>query len=125
MANTAACSVLHPKKKTYLSELNRQRVWKLQQLGLMTPAGIAPIADQIGAPDDPFDIPDWIQERLMEEPVIWEYFQSFDQFYQRLKVGWIAEAGLRKEVAQQRLEYLLKMTRQGKMYGTQPLRREH
>ena len=32
------------RKKTYLSELNRQRVWKLQRLGLMTPAGLEPIA---------------------------------------------------------------------------------
>ena len=39
------------KKKTFLSELNRQRVWKLQRLGLITPAGIEPIKDQIGSPD--------------------------------------------------------------------------
>ena len=30
------------KKGTFLSELNRQRVWKLQKQGLMTPAGTAP-----------------------------------------------------------------------------------
>ncbi|MFN0013412.1 MAG: YdeI/OmpD-associated family protein, partial [Saprospiraceae bacterium] len=41
------------KKKTFLSELNRQRVWNLQANGLMTPAGIEPIRDQIGSPDDP------------------------------------------------------------------------
>lgn len=31
------------RKKTSLSELNRQRIWKLQKQGLMTPAGLAPI----------------------------------------------------------------------------------
>lgn len=110
------------RKKTFLSELNRQRVWKLQQQGLMTPAGIAPIALQIGSPDDPFEMPDWIREQLQTDPVVWARFQEFPRLYQRLKIGWIVETGkLRQEEAQKRLGYLLKMTAQGKQYGTQPL----
>jgi len=110
------------RKKTFLSELNRQRVWKLQRLGLMTPAGIQPIADQIGSPDDPFDIPDWVLEQLQADPLIWENFQSFPRLYKRLKIGWIAEirGDSRRAEAQKRLDYLLKMTAQGKMYGTVP-----
>jgi uncharacterized protein YdeI (YjbR/CyaY-like superfamily) len=109
------------KKKTFLSELNRQRVWKLQRLGLITPAGITPIADQIGSPDEPFDLPDWIKKQLQEDPEVWENFQTFDHFYQRLKIGWILEPGSRRvEESQRRLNYLLKMTKQGKMYGTVP-----
>ena len=84
------------KKKTFLSELNRQRVWKLQGLGLMTPHGHA--------------------------PTVRETFQAFPHFYQRLKVGWIVEPGKsRRAESQKRLNYLLKMTRQGKRYGSQPL----
>ena len=110
-------------KKSYLSELNRQRFWKLEHLGLMTPAGYAPaIQDQIGHPKDPFEIPDWIVERLQVDAAVWETFQSFSHFYQRLKIGWIAEAGMRAEVSQQRLDYLIKMTAQGQQYGTQPLK---
>ncbi|MEL6969416.1 MAG: YdeI/OmpD-associated family protein [Bacteroidota bacterium] len=109
-------------KKSYLSELNRQRFWKLEHLGLMTPAGYAPaIVDQIGKPTDPFEIPAWISEQLQADPTVWETFQSFSHFYQRLKVGWIAEAGTRREVAEQRLAYLIKMTAQAKQYGTRPL----
>jgi Uncharacterized protein conserved in bacteria len=110
--------------KTFLSELNRQRVWKLQESGLMTAAGVAPIADQIGSPDDPFTVPDWVEQQLRADPLVWDHFQSFPHFYRRLKVGWISE--LRgnsqrvREEAQKRLDYLLKMTRQGKMYGTRP-----
>jgi len=59
------------KKKTFLSELNRQRVWKLQREGLMTPAGITPIEDQIGSPDDPWDIPDWVEAQLREDEEVW------------------------------------------------------
>ena len=90
----------------------------------MTPEGIKPIADQIGAPDDPLVIPEWIEEALREDPDIWATFQSFPFFYQRLKVGWINEAGTspsRLPEAQRRLAYLLKMTGKGKMYGTIPL----
>ena len=111
------------KKKTFLSELNRQRVWKLQRAGLMTPAGIALIKDQIGTPDDPFVVPDWITEQLKEDAEVWENFQNFPYLYQRLKIGWIKEGGnRRREEAQRRLNYLIKMSRQNKMYGTIPIK---
>ena len=111
------------KKNTFLSELNRQRVWKLQKQGLMTPAGIAPIEDQIGHPDDPIDMPEWMMKRLQEDPQVWKNFEAFPHFYKRLKVGWIAEnRGDRNHpVVQQRLEYLIRMTAQGKRYGAEPL----
>lgn len=110
------------RKKSFLSELNRQRVWKLQHLGLMTPAGLAPIEDQIGSPDDPLEIPDWILAQLKEEEEVWENFQQFSHFYKRLKIGWISEPRRsRRPEAQRRLNYLIKMTRQGKLYGTQPM----
>ena len=106
---------------TFLSELNRQRVWKLQRLGLITPAGLAPIENQVGAPDDPWEIPDWIEGQLKEDPEVWKNFQRFSHFYQRLKIGWIKECGPRRqEEARKRLNYLIKMTRNGKMYGTVP-----
>lgn len=108
------------KKKSFLSELNRQRIWKLQYLGLMTAAGIAPIADQIGQDGDPFDIPDWILGQLQADEEVWANFQAFSYYYRRLKVNWISETSL-IETAQQRLNHLLKMTKQNKMYGTQPM----
>lgn len=109
------------KKKTFLSELNRQRVWKLQRLGLMLPVGLAPIQDQLGSPDDPFEIPDWVEAQLKEDPVVWENFRQFSHFYRRLKVGWIMECyPQRKEESQKRLNYLIQNTKKGKMYGTVP-----
>ena len=110
------------RKKSFLSELNRQRVWKLQKSGLITPAGLAAIEGKIGSPDDPFEIPDWIAEQLQADPIVWKNFQNFSHFYKRLKVGWISEAGPRRpEEGQRRLNYLIKMTSKGKMYGTVPL----
>lgn len=112
------------RQKSFLSELNRQRIWKLQRSGLMTPAGIAPIENQIGSPDDPLEIPDWILEQLQMDAQVWENFQSFSHFYKRLKIGWIKEVGTsarRRPEAEKRLNYLIKMTVQGKTYGTIPL----
>ncbi|MEM8525779.1 MAG: hypothetical protein AAGG68_14150 [Bacteroidota bacterium] len=111
------------KKKTFLSELNRQRVWKLQHTKEMTAVGEAPIADQIGSPDEAFKVPDWLRERLELENV-WLDFQAFPHFYKRLKVGWILELGTapsRQADKEKRIAHLVKMTKKGKMYGTQPL----
>lgn len=112
------------KKKTFLSELNRQRIWKLQIQGLMTPAGVAPIAEQIGHPDDPLFIPEFIELRLQQDQEVWENFQGFHHFYKRLKIGWINEiaGNSRNAEKEKRLDYLVKMSKQGKMYGTQPLK---
>ena len=112
------------RKKSFLSELNRQRVWKLQRLDLITPAGLPPIESQIGSPDDPLEIPAWIEEQLQLDPEVWQKFQGFSHFYKRLKIGWIKECGTtprRMPEAQKRLNYLIKMTAQGKRYGTIPL----
>jgi uncharacterized protein YdeI (YjbR/CyaY-like superfamily) len=111
------------RKKSFLSELNRQRIWKLQQSGLMTSAGISPIKDQIGAPDDPFSIPGWILEQLQADELAWQNFEAFPHFYKRLKIGWIAEikGDSRMAEAQKRLDYLLKMSRLGKRYGSEPM----
>ena len=117
------------KKGSFLSELNRQRIWKLQRLDLKTPAGIEPIADQIGSPDDPFEIPDWIAKKLKQHQKVWRQFQAFPVYYQRLKMSWIAETrgggqkenDIARQVAEQRLDHLIKMTSQNKRYGSEPL----
>ena len=111
------------RKKTFLSELNRQRIWKLQANGLMTPAGLAPIQDQIGSPEDVLEWPEWAEEQMRADPGVWAAFNAFPHFYKRLKIGWIAEirTASRRAEAQKRLSYLIKMTRAGKMYGTRPL----
>lgn len=108
------------RKKSSLSELNRQRVWKLQAQGLMTSADLAAIQDQIGSPEDHFEIPEWILAQLQADETVWKNFQQFPPHYQRLKVGWIADVkgASRRAEAPKRLDYLIKMTRVGKVYGT-------
>ena len=110
------------RKKSFLSELNRQRVWKLQHAGLMTDTGRAAIDGKIGSPNDPWEIPAWIAAQLQTDEKIWRQFLAFPPLYQRLKIGWITEAGqLRQAEMQKRLDYLIKRTTAGKMYGTVPI----
>ena len=57
---------------------------------------------------------------MQADPLVWENFQQFPHHYRRLKIGWIAEVrgDSRRAEAQKRLDYLIKMTGKGKMYGT-------
>jgi Bacteriocin-protection, YdeI or OmpD-Associated len=110
------------RKKTFLSELNRQRVWKLQRMGWMTEAGIEPIREQIGSPDDEQTVAPWVMERLQADAQVWANFQAFPLLYRRLKLGWVMECErLRRDESEKRLNYLIKMTAKNKQYGTQPL----
>jgi len=109
------------RRRSFLSELNRQRIWKLQHEKRMTPAGLEVIGNQVGRPDDEWLIPDWVESQLREDSEVWNRFQGFPYLYRRLKVGWVLEAGEgRREEMQKRLDYLIKNTRSGTMYGTVP-----
>ena len=57
----------------------------------MTPAGLAAIQDQIGSPEDAFEIPDWALEQLEADEAVWKNFQQCPLHYRRLKIGWIAD----------------------------------
>ena len=68
---------------------------------------------------------EWINRRLRKDESVWAAFSNFLALYQRLKMGWITEAGqLRPEKIEKRLAYLIKNTRAGKMYGTVPILEE-
>jgi uncharacterized protein YdeI (YjbR/CyaY-like superfamily) len=99
-----------------VSELNKERMRRLIEAGKMTEAGLAV------APDlhDDFVIADWILEALRADPLVWKNFQSFPEAYRRVRVGWIQNTTGNDEVRRQRLDYFIKMTRDGKQFGTVP-----
>ena len=94
--------------KSFLSELNRQRVFKLIRKGWMTDAGLAPIQHLLGNEND-------LQQTLQSDPLFWENFQQLPLNYQKLRIGFILENA---KVREQRLAYFIKMTRAGKRFGT-------
>jgi uncharacterized protein YdeI (YjbR/CyaY-like superfamily) len=99
-----------------VSELNKERMRRMIEAGKMTDAGLA------AAPDlhDEFVIWPEILEELKADPVIWKNFQAFPEAYKRVRIGWIQNTTGNEEVRRQRLDYFLKMTRQGRQFGTMP-----
>ncbi|MDX2135604.1 MAG: YdeI/OmpD-associated family protein [Saprospiraceae bacterium] len=94
-------------------------MFKLIRAGLMTPAGLAAVGDQLGKEDDPLVIPDDVLQQLTAEDDVWRLFQSFPLNYRKLRIGFVMEC--RKNnlpESDKRLAYLIKMTRLGKQYGT-------
>ncbi len=105
--------------KSNLSELNRQRIFKLLRLGKMTEAGLAPIRHLLGSEDDPLVIPDDVLEIFQSNAVAWDTFQAFPLNYQKLRMGFVLECRKNNPaLSNQRLDNLIKMSEKGKMFGT-------
>jgi len=99
-----------------VSELNKERMRRLIEAGRMTEAGLAAAPDL----DAEFKIWPEILAELKADPIVWENFQGFPEAYRRIRIGWIQNTTGNAEVRRQRLDYLLKMTREGKQFGTMP-----
>lgn len=98
-----------------MSELNKERVRRLIEQGLMTPAGLAAAGDF----STDYVIPKDILRALKKDPKVWANFEAFPETYKRIRIVWIT--GVRKqrpEESDKRLRYFLKMTKQNKMYGS-------
>jgi uncharacterized protein YdeI (YjbR/CyaY-like superfamily) len=102
--------------KSPVSELNKERMRRLIEAGKMTEAGLA------AAPDlhDEFEYWPEIIAELRADPVVWENFQSFSEAYRRIRIGWVQFTTGNDDVRRQRLDYFIKMTREGKQFGTMP-----
>lgn len=99
--------------KSSWSETNKERVRRLIKAGKMAPAGLAVTPNL----NTKFEIPADIIKKLKADLEIWENFQNFPEGYKRIRIGWIDSARNRPESFKQRLEYFLKMTKQGKRFG--------
>ena len=102
--------------KSPISELNKERIRRMIEAGKMTEAGLA------AAPDLFAEFVIWpeILAELQADPVVWKNFQAFPEAYRRIRIGWIQNTTGNADVRRQRLDYLLRMTREGKQFGTMP-----
>lgn len=101
-------------KKSNWTELNKERVMRLEKLGLMTDLGrkVFPSLD-----NDTFQVDSEI-EGLLRENRAWDNFESFPPLYKRVKVSNIVFYRSRNQIAYQRmLDRFISETKQGKMYG--------
>jgi uncharacterized protein YdeI (YjbR/CyaY-like superfamily) len=110
--------------KSNLSELNKERVRRMIKAGKMTPAGLESIKKHLVKNEKgeiepiPFVMPEDIIKRLKKDPVVWENFQNFPDYYKRIRIGFIDNSRERPEVFEKRLAYFIKMTVENKRFGS-------
>ena len=102
------------RKNSNWTELNKERVRRLERLGLMQPSGRQVLPD-IRA--DAFVIDDTIQARLQEDPVVYEQFHDFPELYRRIRIDTIQSVRKDPVLYEKRLQTLIEKTKLNQMYG--------
>ena len=104
-----------PRRKTALwSELNKERVRRLEHLGLMTDAGRKMLPEMDA---DKFKFDDEVKEALVNSGA-WDNFIKFPKLYQRIRIYNVCFYRKRDKVAYNKaLQNLIEKTKEGKMYG--------
>jgi len=114
------------KRKSVLSETNKERVRRLIRARKMTRFGIASISHHIekqsvkssrAAELKEFILPKDILTRIKADRVVWKNFSKFSDSYKQIRIGWIDGARKRPEMFEQRLRYFMKMTAKNKKFG--------
>lgn len=101
-------------KRSSWTELNKERVRRLEKLGLMTNEGRRVLPDM---DYDSFKIDPVIEQRLKEEQQAYEHFSAFPPLYQRVRIDTIQSVKNEPELFRIRLDKLILNTKQNKMYG--------
>jgi uncharacterized protein YdeI (YjbR/CyaY-like superfamily) len=97
-----------------MSEMNKARVRRLAEAGLVSPFALESLATTL---DEPYQVPADIVAALQADETVWRNFQAFPESYKRIRVGWIDGSRDQPEVFRRRLDYFVRMTRQNKRYG--------
>lgn len=102
------------RKSSKWTELNKERVRRLEKFGLMTDAGRA-VLPPMGARSFTVD-PDI--EAAMKQARVWSKFKSFPPLYQRVRTGNVAFYKRRNPAMyEQMLSHLIAATKKGQMFG--------
>lgn len=102
------------KKNSPWTELNKERVRRLETLGLMTEQGRR-VLPKMGVRS--FKVDTEI-EKALKQARVWSKFKSFDPLYQRIRaynIAFYKKKDLKKYQAM--LERLIEETKKGKMFG--------
>lgn len=101
--------------KSNWTELNKERVRRLQKQGLMTDFGgkVLPNMDPSS-----FVIDEQILQRLKEDLEVYKKFRAFPELYQRIRIDTIQSNKKETELFEKRLDKLIENTKLNKMYGS-------
>ncbi|MCT1401272.1 YdeI/OmpD-associated family protein [Paenibacillus sp. p3-SID867] len=115
VSETELAQRLSPRsKKSSWTELNKERVRRLEKLGFMSDEGRRALPDM-----DPgsFRIDGVIEQRLKEEKQVYENFMAFPDLYKRVRIDTIQSYKNQPELFKSRLDKFITNTRENKMYG--------
>lgn len=108
------------KKKSVLSEMNKERIRRLIKAKKMTRFGLKSIEHHLEKKTSipkKFILPNDILSLLKKNPDAWKNFQKFSTPYKHIRIGWIDASRHRPEVFKKRLNYFITMTVVNKQFG--------
>ncbi|MGG0813007.1 YdeI/OmpD-associated family protein [Paenibacillus alvei] len=115
ISDTQLAQRLSPRsKRSSWTELNKERVRRLEKLGLMRDEGRKVLPDM---GHDSFRIDKVIEQRLKEEKQVYENFMAFPDLYKRVRIDTIQGYKNQPELCKSRLDKFVTNTRENKMYG--------
>lgn len=115
LSETQTAQRLSPRaKKSPWTELNKERVRRLEKLGLMTDEGRKILPSDI---HQPFKIDSVIEEKLKEDQQIYENFMAFPDLYRRIRIDTIQTNKKDAVLFENRLAKLIEQTKANKQYG--------
>jgi len=115
ISETELAQRLSPRsKKSSWTELNKERVRRLEKLGVMTEEGRRVLPDL-----DPrsFRIDEVIEQQITEYQRVYDHFRTFPNLYRRVRIDTIQSAKNQPELFRSRLDKFITNTRANKMYG--------
>ncbi|WP_166246243.1 YdeI/OmpD-associated family protein [Paenibacillus turpanensis] len=115
ISETELAQRLSPRsKKSSWTELNKERVRRLEKLGFMTDEGRRVLPDL-----DPqsFRIDEVIELRIKEDQQVYDHFRAFPELYRRIRIDTIQSVMHQPELFRSRLHKFITNTRANKMYG--------
>ena len=102
-------------KKSSWTELNKERVRRLEKLGLMTDEGRKVFPDMSS---NSFVIDKIIEKKLKEDVLVYKNFMNFPELYRRVRIDTIQQVKNQQELFMKRLDKFIENTKQDKMYGS-------
>lgn len=115
ISDTGLAQRLSPRSKvSSWTELNKERVRRLEKLGLMRDEGRKVLPDMSY---DSFEIDKVIEQRLKEEKQVYENFMAFPALYRRVRIDTIQSNKNQPQLFKSRLDKFITNTKENKMYG--------
>ncbi|CAM4516697.1 YdeI family protein [Paenibacillus endophyticus] len=115
VSETEVAQRLSPRnKRSSWTELNKERVRRLEKLGPMSDEGRKVLPDM---DLDSFKIDPIIEQRLKEERLVYENFLAFPPLYKKIRIDTIQSNKNQPELFESRLDKFIANTKENKMYG--------